>query len=85
MLYIKLKEIINATTWWQIFCPQTLGLDQMVKILFLEHGRVAYQINGNHECRNMVAIILPADPGVGSKFNFFSEHGHVAYQINGNH
>ena len=29
---------------------------------FPEHGRVAYQINGNHECSNMVANILPADP-----------------------
>ena len=29
---------------------------------FLEQGHVAYQIKGNHECTNMVANILPADP-----------------------
>ena len=29
---------------------------------FSEHGHVAYQINENHECSNMVANILPADP-----------------------
>ena len=38
-----------------------------------EHGRVAYQIKGNHKCSSVVANILPADP-----------HGHVAYQIKGN-
>ena len=27
-----------------------------------EHDHVAYQINGNHECSNMVANILPAPP-----------------------
>ena len=27
-----------------------------------EHGHVAYQIKDNHECSNMVANILPADP-----------------------
>ena len=55
-----------------------------------EHGHVAYQIKGNHECSNMVANILPADPSdprVGSigQNSTFSEHGHVAYQIKGNH
>ena len=35
---------------------------QKVKIqLFSEHGHVAYQIKGNHECSNIVANILPAD------------------------
>ena len=29
---------------------------------FSEHGHVAYEIKGNHECSNMVANILPADP-----------------------
>ena len=29
---------------------------------FLEHGYVAYQIKGNHECTNIEANILPADP-----------------------
>ena len=60
-----------------------------------EHGHVAYQIKGKHECSSMVAIILLADPypsfnpdpGVGSKGqnSASSEHGHVAYQIKGNH
>ena len=53
-----------------MFCPQTRplphdprGCGQNVKIqLFLEHGHVAYQIKGNHKCRNMVANILPTDP-----------------------
>ena len=59
---------------------------------FSEHGHVAYQIKENHECSNMVANILPADPppptlGMGSigQNSTFSEHGHVAYQIKGNH
>ena len=56
---------------------------------FSEHGWVAYQIKGNHECSNMVANSLPPDPcilGVGSKVHnsTFSEYGHVAYQIKGN-
>ena len=29
---------------------------------FSQHGHVAYQIKGNHECVKMVAIILPAGP-----------------------
>ena len=61
---------------------------------FLEHCHVAYQIIENHECSNMVANILPAEPapiaqtlGMGSigQNSTCSEHGHVAYQINGNH
>ena len=32
------------------------------KFIFSEHDPVAYQIKGNHDCRNMVADILPADP-----------------------
>ena len=56
---------------------------------FSEYGHVAYQIKVNHECSNMVANILPADPHfltleMRSKFNLFSEHGHVACQIKGN-
>ena len=41
---------------------------------FSEHGHVAYQIKENHKCSNMVANILPTDPGDGvnrSKLNFF--------------
>ena len=32
------------------------------KSAFSEHGHVAYQIKENHECSNIVAYILPADP-----------------------
>ena len=58
-------------------------------LTFSEHGHVAYHIKENHECSNMVANILHAEPtlemgSVGQNSNF-SEHGHVAYQINGNH
>ena len=28
--------------------------------IFSEHGHVEYQVKGNHEFRNMVAIILPS-------------------------
>ena len=86
MLHITLKGITNATTWQQIFCPQTsthpptLGVTSKCQ-LFSEHGHVAYQIKGNHKCSNMVAKIfsrqtppLRPDPGggaKGSKFNFF--------------
>ena len=58
---------------------------------------VVYQIKKNQECRNMVAIILPAEPpappppppqtlGRGStgQNSAFSEYGHVAYQIKDN-
>ena len=46
---------------------------------FSEHGQVAYQIKGNHECRNMVENILPADPngprdGV-NRSKFIDKHG----------
>ena len=41
--------------------PPTLGVG--VKILKKsEDGLVAYQLKGNHEYRNTVASILPADP-----------------------
>ena len=62
---------------------------------FSEHGHVAYQIKGNHDCSIIVANVLPADPlpistptlGLGSKGqnSTLSEQGHVAYQIKGNH
>ena len=58
---------------------------------FLEHGHVAYQVKENHECSNMVANILPADPlpphdlgGSMGQISASSEHGHVAYQSKGN-
>ena len=37
------------------------GVKRSKFIFFLEHGHVAYQINGNHECSNMVANIFAAD------------------------
>ena len=60
---------------------------------FSEHGHLAYQIKGNHECSSIVANILLADPykptpipltlslGSGSKGqnSTFSDHGHVSY------
>ena len=36
--------------------------DSVNRSTFSEHGHVAYQIKGNHECSNMVANILQADP-----------------------
>ena len=73
--------------------PPTLGMGSVGQnSALLEHSHVAYQITGNHECSNMVANILPADPspttlGMGSigQNSTFSEHGHVAYQIKWNH
>ena len=72
--------------------PPTLEV-KMSKFNFLEYGPVAYQIEENHECSNMVANILPAEPpapptlGMGSigQNSTFSEHGYVVYQIKGNH
>ena len=51
---------------------------------------MAYQIRGNHKCRNMVANSVPADPpttadGTNRSKFIFVDHGHVAYQIYGNH
>ena len=67
---------------------------QKVKIHTLsEHGQVENQIQGNHECSNIVANILATDPfpspppsptlGMGSidLNSTFSEHRHVPYQI----
>ena len=43
--------------------PLTLGMGSIGQnSTFSEHGHVAYQIKGNHECSIMVANILPADP-----------------------
>ena len=64
--------------------PQTLGMRSVGQnSTFSEHVNVAYQINENQECSNMVAKILiadcppphspPPDPGYEvsrSKFNF---------------
>ena len=48
-----------------------LGVES--KLNFLGHGSVAFQINENHKCSNMVANILPQTPstdpwGQRSKF-----------------
>ena len=65
---------------------------------FSEYGHVAYQINWNHECSNMVAKILLVDPlsptnsppprpwRVGSigQNPSFSEYCHVTYLNKGN-
>ena len=64
-------------------------MGQRPKLNFLEYSQVAYQIEGNDACSNMIANILPVDHpptlGVGSKgqTSFFSENGHVAYHIRG--
>ena len=73
--------------------PQTLGMRSVGQnSTFPEHVNVAYQINENQECSNMVANILPADlplpqtlgiRSVGQN-STFSEHVNVAYQINEN-
>ena len=63
-------------------------------ITFSGHGHVEYKIKENHECNNMVANILPADPytpppptlgmrSVGQNITF-SGHGHVEYKIKEN-
>ena len=93
MLHIILKGIRNAATWLQtIFTciPQGIGFKRS-KSTFSEHGHVANQIKGNHECSNIVANIWPAETpsivGMGSmgQKSHFLEHGHVTYQITGNH
>ena len=60
------------------------------KSTFSEHGHIAYQIKGHHEC-NMVATCLLAKPfltlgmrSIGQN-STFSGNGHVAYQIKWNH
>ena len=87
-LRIQLIQIIvaiaNQIKWNQAAPPPppTLGVGSKVRnSTFSEHGQVAYQIKGNHECSVMVANILPTDPhphhpdpGVEVKkykFNFF--------------
>ena len=41
--------------------PLTLGIKRL-NSTFSEQCHVAYKTKGNHECSNMVANILPADP-----------------------
>ena len=98
MLHIQLKGItkcssIKVNILLADSTPHPLPPDPGVgaKIqLFAEHGHAAYQIKENHECRNMVADILPTDPltlGKGSvgQNTTFSEHGNAAYQMKENH
>ena len=77
----------HAVTLSQIFCLETPhpnpggggggGGFKGQNSTFLEHGHVAYQIKWNHECSNMVANILPAEPpdplgmGVKGQNSFF--------------
>ena len=88
LLHIKLKRITNAASRLQIPPRPTFG-SKGQNSTFSEYGHVEYQIKWDHECSNMVAIILPADPpstqGVKRLNPTFSEHGHVAYQIKGNY
>ena len=58
---------------------------------FSKHGHVAYQIEGNYRCGNMVAKNMPAnpppptDPG-GLRLKIISlDKSHAAHQIKGNH
>ena len=48
------------------------------------------KFDNNHECSNIVANILPAEPLTSvirpiGQTSTLSEHGHVTYQIIGNH
>ena len=70
--------------------PDLDGGVKRSKYIFSEYGHIANQTKENHECSNMLANILPADPapetpdpGMGSvgQNSTFSEHGHVTYQI----
>ena len=68
---------MSLTLYFQ-FCRETLPTPYPLTMesksqnsTFSEHGHVAYQIKDNHECSNMAANILPADPptptlGIGS-------------------
>ena len=57
--------------------PPTLGVGS--KKFFSEHGKIKW----NHECRNVVANILPADRPLGWDHLFSSEHGHAAGKHDG--
>ena len=70
MLHITIKESRNFAADHPPL-PPTLGLGSKGQNSTIsEHGHVAYQIKGNHECCKMVASILPAagplpNPGDG--------------------
>ena len=42
--------------------PSPIALGDGSKLFFSEHGHVAYQIKGNHNCNNLVANLKPSDP-----------------------
>ena len=83
MLHIKLKT--NQVYRYMQSTPPPCDLREWVSnTTFSEHGHVAYENKENHECSDLVAIILPLTPhrtlGMGSvgQNSTFSEHGHVA-------
>ena len=60
----------------------------LLKLIFVsEYGHVAYQVEADDFCSNMVANVLPTDTpstqGVGSKGQtiYFCGSSNVAYQI----
>ena len=70
-----------------------VGTEAKIQTSF-RYGHVAYRINRNDACSNMIANILPSLPysphthkpeawDQKVKFHLFSEYGHVAYQIKG--
>ena len=62
--------------------PSDLGMESTGgNSTFSEHGHVAYQVNWNHECINIVANNFTT-PALGMGQNStFSEYGLVAYPI----
>ena len=42
--------------------PSPIALGDGSKLTFSEHGHVAYQIKGNHNCNNLVANHKPSGP-----------------------
>ena len=64
--HIKLKRITNAKNTVANILPQTpptLGMGPIGQSsTFSEYGHGAYQIKENHECSNMAANILLAEP-----------------------
>ena len=93
MLYIKLKRITNAATWYPnilLAGSPTLGMGPIGQNLpFSEHGHIEYQFKGNQKMQQQGSKYLPGDAyplaptlGIGSvgRNSTFSEHGHVAYQ-----
>ena len=101
MFHIQLKGGMNAATWWQMFCLQTLlrpppsspdpeGEVKRSKFIFQNMVMLHIKLNGSQMQQHGSIYLptdlpLPRDPGEGTKIKKISEHGHVAYQIKGNH